>query len=336
MIKAQIEATAYYLPHNLYSNENYAHDFGLASAEQLFKSTGISKRFYADKDEVSSDIALLAARKLISDHQIDVQQIDYLIFCTQSTDYLTPSTACLLHKKLSLSAACGALDINQGCTGFLYSLSLAKALIESKQAQKVLILTAETISKYLYRKDKATKALFGDGAAACLVSKSEHAGIGNFIFGTDGSGFNIMNIQRGGARHRFDGAHNPIYTDKYGYEADENCFYMDGAGVLGFSLQTVPKLFNDCLQINEMKQNDIDLFIFHQANNFILEKLQNKLNIESDKYFRFVENCGNTVSSTLPICISEARQQAKIKNGMNVMLLAFGVGLSWCGTVVKF
>jgi 3-oxoacyl-[acyl-carrier-protein] synthase-3 len=234
---------------------------------------------------------------------------------------------------LGLNTNIGAFDMNLGCSGFVYGLGLAKGLIASGQAKNILFITSETYTKFLHPQDKSNKTIFGDAAAATLISLEGFGEILNFEYGTDGKGANNLIVKNGGLRNFKKTSIETI--DEYNNTISDDYLYMNGPEIFAFTLSAVPALITNTLFKNNLKQEKIDLFILHQANQYILEHLRKKIKIDKEKFFVFMENCGNTVSSTIPIAVFEAQKQAKILKNQHILLAGFGVGYSWAGTVLK-
>lgn len=323
MTAAIINAIEYHLPQTRLSNENLGEEFPDWSVEKISSKTGIDARRIAAADECSSDLAVEAANKLFS-QGVGRAQIDFILFCTQSPDYFLPTTACLLQDRLGLPTSAGALDFNLGCSGYVAGLGMAKGLIESQQASNVLLLTGETYSKFLDPQDRSVRTIFGDGASATLLTgePSEASAIGPFIYGTDGSGAKNLIVEGGAFR-------------------DSNCsadpnLRMNGSEIFSFTLKSIPPLVQQTLNKAELKLDDIDWFVFHQANKFMLEHLRDKIGIPEDKFAICLTECGNTVSSSIPIALKELSNTDQLKSGQKVMLVGFGVGYSWGATIVDW
>jgi 3-oxoacyl-[acyl-carrier-protein] synthase-3 len=335
-MNAHIKGISYYLPGDALTNDIISERFPEWSVEKISSKVGISERRIAGEKEFVSDLAVKAAENLFRDHSISPSVIDYIILCTQSPDYSLPTTACIVQDRLGVPVTAGAIDFNQGCSGFVYGLSLAKGLIASGDFNNILLITAETYSKYIHPEDKANLTIFGDAAAAILVSSEETAvSIGRFSVGTDGRGAENLIVKRGGAR--FPKTNDTGFTD----DADlanfnGNYLYMNGAEIFNFTIESVPNLIRETLQKNSLKEDDIDLYIFHQANQFMLHHLRKKLKISEERFYIFMDKCGNTVSSTIPIAITQALSEGRIKPGNKVLIAGFGVGYSWAGTVIQF
>lgn len=336
-VKAIIEHISYYLPEKKISNQDFFRLYpeSVNNLANLFK-IGIQERHVVESNITASDIAVKAAEKLFLDYSVNPSEIDFVLFCAQEFDYYTPTTACVIHERLKLSSQCGALDFNLGCSGYVYGLSIAKGLIESVGLKKILFLTSSTLTKTFHPKDKSSRFLFGDGASATLIIASdENQGIGQFVFGTDGKGANKIIVKDGGARNALKESSYIEVADDYGNITNDASFYMNGIGVFVFGLNIVPKMIVELLEKEKKHKNQIDLFIFHQANLFLIDKIRLKLEISEDKVFNFMKDTGNTVSSSIPIALSEAIKCGKAKKGDTILLAAFGVGLSWAATIIK-
>lgn len=333
-MKAYIKGISYYLPERIVTNEDLIKDFPEWSVEKVASKVGVNKRHIAGDHETAGDLAEKAALKLFQEYNISPRDIDFLMLCTQSPDYFLPSTACILQNKLGIPVTSGAFDYNLGCSGCIYGLALAKGLILSGAAKNVLLLTAETYNKYLHPSDKSNKSIFGDGAAACLVSTDGFAEIGDFSFGTDGSGAENLIVKTGASRIK---EKTGLYeTDDEGHTRFDDYLYMNGGAIFNFTLETVPSLMNDVLEKNKLTKEDVDFFIFHQANKFMLNTIRKVCVIPKDKFYINLEETGNTVSSTVLIGLKESVEKELVKLSQNIMITGFGVGLSWGGCILRF
>jgi 3-oxoacyl-[acyl-carrier-protein] synthase-3 len=332
-MKAFIKAIEYYLPETIVTNEDLERDFPEWTVGKITDKIGIKKRHIALANETAADLAAMAAQKLFA-QGVDKESIDYLLFCTQSPDYYLPASACILQERLGLSNKIGALDFNQGCSGFIYELSLAKGLLAAGVAKNVLLLIGETYSKRLHPKDKGNRSIFGDAASATLIATEGFAEIREFCLGTDGSGAENLIVKTGGARlpeqtHtvKFDENNNPVSPDY---------IYMDGGEIFSFTLRAVPALVEKTIAKNNINKDAIDLYIFHQANKYMLDFLRKKIMIDNNKFYLCLSEVGNTVSSTIPIAMFEALKDGTLNKRMKVLLAGFGVGYSWGGCVLRF
>ena len=323
-----------YYPKKTLSNNDLQTEFPDLKLKELTRLTGVNSRHICGSEETSLDMGINAAEKLFKDNDFDRSEVDYIIFCSAGGDYITPASACIAHNKLKLSSGCGAFDFNQGCTGYIYGLSMADSLISAGNAKNVLLITSEAITKTIHKKDSSNRAIFGDAATASLISKSDKPNNGRFTFGTDGSKFDRIIIKHGRERYPLPDNSEEDYTDNYGNILNGANFYMDGSEVFNFSVNTAPSLVSDLLENYEMEMDEIDFFIFHQANQIILETLGKKLKIPAGKLIIDIENTGNTVSSTIPIALNNLLEKGKAGKGSKIMLAGFGVGFSWGGTIL--
>ena len=256
------------------------------------------------------------------------------MLCTQSPDYFLPSTACVLQDRLGIPTSSGAFDYNLGCSGCIYGMALAKGLITAGIAKNILLLTAETYNKYLHPSDKSNRSIFGDGAAACLISTDGFAEIGEFSLGTDGSGANNLIVKTGASRHKHPTGIS--IEDEEGHIWYDDFLYMNGGAIFNFTLDAVPLMMKEILTKNNLDKDQIDYFVFHQANKFMLNTIRKVCSLSKDKFYVNLSETGNTVSSTVFIGLKDCINNKIIADGMNVMVSGFGVGLSWGGTILKF
>jgi 3-oxoacyl-[acyl-carrier-protein] synthase-3 len=335
---AKLSCIEYFLPEGVLTNQTISEQHPEWAIEKISDKTGINTRHIAARDEFASDLALKAAEKLFATSHFDRSKVDFLLYCTQSPDYFLPTTACILQEKLQLNEAIGALDFNLGCSGYIYGLGLAKGLVASGQASNVLFITSETYSKFIHPDDKSNKTLFGDGAAATIVSADEASSlsgdIGKFVYGTSGKGYDKLIVRNGGIRNKAC-ISTPVYTDSV-FDHDDSHLYMDGAGIFNFTAFEVPKLIQKILATENITKDEVDLFVFHQANKYMLETVRKRCQIPAEKFYVNIAEVGNTVSSTIPIALKLAMEEEKIKPGMKVMLVGFGVGLSMGATLIRF
>lgn len=334
---AAIAGIEYYLPERTLSTADLASQFPEWSVEKIDGKTGIQDRHIAADDECSSDLAVAAARKLFAARVCGPEAIDYLLLCTQSPDYFLPTTACLVQDRLGIPRSAGALDFNLGCSGFVYGLGLAEGLISSGQASNVLLITAETYSKFMHDRDKSVRTIFGDASAATLLRAVDTPAprIGPFVYGTDGSGAQNLIVPTGGMRNRATGA-SPATEDESGNVRTPDHLFMNGAEIFSFTLDAVPRSVNELLERSGLTMDGVDLFVFHQANKYMLDHLRKRMKIPAEKFYLAMSHCGNTVSSTIPIALKHAAGEGRIPDGAVVMLVGFGVGYSWGATLVRW
>jgi 3-oxoacyl-[acyl-carrier-protein] synthase-3 len=333
-MKAFINCISYYLPENVLTNEALIAEFPEWSVEKVASKVGISQRHISGEDETAADLAYHAAEFLFNENNIDRNNIDFILLCTQSPDYFLPTTACLLQDRLGIPTTAGALDFNLGCSGYVYGLSVAKGLLYGGIAKNILLLTSETYSKYIHKDDKSNRSIFGDGASATLISTQGFAEIGEFVLGTDGRGSENLIVETKCARHPQ--LKNEITTDENGAIKSPDHLYMNGSSIFNFTMDVVPHLLNETLTKNYLTTNDIHLFVFHQANKFMLNTLRKLCNIDKENFYIDIEDVGNTVSSTIPIALKRAIDKNVILKDNNVLIAGFGVGYSWGACVLKF
>lgn len=310
-----IHSLEYYIPEKKLSNEDISRMFPAYSANKIGSKIGVSERRVVSEGEFATDLAIGSAKKLLEKNKTIKSKIDYLLYCTQSPDFILPTNACLIQNQLGLNNNLGAIDINQGCSGYIYGLSLAQALLDSCQAKNILLITSDTYTRYITETDFSNKTIFGDASSATLLSEKGKYKIGNFSLGTDGSGFDHLIVRNSGIR---------------GFNSKKYEIYMDGPKIFEFTIKKIPGLINDILQSNQTYIDEVDAFVFHQANKFMLEHLRKKIGIPSKKFVYQMELTGNTVSSTIPIALKSILN----KNYKKILLCGFGVGLSWGGTIL--
>jgi 3-oxoacyl-[acyl-carrier-protein] synthase-3 len=242
-----------------------------------------------------------------------------------------------MQNRLGLRTDCGAIDVNQGCSGYIYGLALAKSLIESGTAGNVLLITADTYSKYINARDRSLRTLFGDGATATYLVRvqSDRELVGPFVFGTDGSGAKELMLPAGCLRQPIDDDARIERVDEQGNWRSACDLYMNGGAVFNFTMQMVPRTVDQLLEKSGLTLDEIDYFIPHQANKFMLDRLRVRLKIPAEKFFCDMEMSGNTVSSTIPIAFELAQQRQLFKKGDKVALIGFGVGLSWGAAITE-
>ena len=334
-MKAFIRGISYYLPEKVVTNEDLVAEFPEWDVEKVYSKVGVKERHLAADGETAGDLAEKAALKLFEEYKVSPDEIDFLLLCTQSPDYRLPSTACILQDQLGIPTSAGAFDFDLGCSGCIYGMAVAKGLISAGLASNVLLLTAETYTKYLHPEDKSNRTIFGDGAAACLISREKgFAEIGEFVFGTDGSGAENLMIKTLGARKP---QQSGLFSeDDDGHVNREDYLYMNGSAIFNFTLETVPLLMKQLLLKAGMEKENVGYYIFHQANKYMLSTLRKVCGIPKDRFHIDLDRTGNTVSSTILIGLKDCLETGTVQPGMVVMACGFGVGLSYGGTVLHF
>lgn len=335
-MSSRLSGIDYYLPSMVLTNAEIDEEFPDWKIDKVAAKTGIMTRHVAATEEFTSSLAVNAALRLFASQGIDPKSVDYLILCTQTPDFFLPTTACLVQNELGLRTEIGAVDVNLGCSGYIYSLGMAKGLIESDQVKNVLVITAETHSKLANPTDKSTRPIFGDAATATFVEgDAPSSRLTGFTYGSDGLGGPSWVIPNGGLRPG--GPYSPRSpAATRGLETNGYDMYMDGMEIFNFTLRVVPDCVAQILDRTGSTLEGIDYFVFHQANGSLIEHLRKKLGIDKSKFAVEVADVGNTGSSTIPIALARASAENKIRKGSRVMILGFGVGLSWGGAVIEW
>jgi 3-oxoacyl-[acyl-carrier-protein] synthase-3 len=337
-VGARILGISYHLPEKVVTNDDLGRENPDWKMDKIYEKAGIWSRHVAAEDETAGDLGFQAGRKLLERELVPAGQIDYLLYCTQSPDYLLPTTACILQDRLKLGTSAGSLDFNLGCSGYVYGLQLANSLILTGAARHVLLITADTYTKYIHPRDRTVRTLFGDGAAATLIGPPADGagGIGDFVLGTDGSGAGDLIVPSGGSRlpRSADTARETM--DEVGCVRSKNNLYMDGQAIFAFAVNVVPAVVSSLLAKTGHCVDDIDWYVYHQANKFMLENLAQCNNIPSEKMVYHLETVGNTVSSTIPLSVQAYVEAGRIKPGQRLILVGFGVGYSWGACAVTW
>lgn len=328
--KTRIEALAYALPVATLTNEQLKQEHPDWDFERLGKRAGVFTRHIAAKNETALDFAFRACEQLESEGSLHKEEIDALIFCTQSPDYIMPPNSSILHAKLGLSANVMAFDITLACSGYVYGLQLADSLIRAGSARRVLLATSDTYSHYIHPGDRATRCLFGDGGAVSIISAAQgEGGIRAIRCGTAGRHYEKFIIPAGGMRQERSAETCRIVTDRSGNTRTAEHIRMDGLGVLSFFNSTVPCAVKEILAANQLQKSDIDLFVFHQASQIVLDTLCAALEIPQEKMVFDLAEVGNLVSASIPVALKRAFERGQARHGQSALLCGFGVGLSW-------
>ncbi|WP_146403679.1 ketoacyl-ACP synthase III [Planctomycetes bacterium CA13] len=325
MPHAQLGPIAIHLPSRVETNDALQAKYPRWDLDLIAEKTGIRQRHIAEPSETASDLAVAAAEQLFQSQSIDRSEIDFVLLCTQTPDYPLPTTSCLIHDRLGLPKRCGALDFNLGCSGFVYGLAMADGLIQSRAAKKILLLTAETYSKYIDPDDRSLRTIFGDAAAATLVTAENEKSLWGFQFGSDGSGGDMLIVGDGGSRPTED-AIKPRHRKRW-----KSRLYMDGPSLINFTVEAVPRLINEILEENGLDDSRIHRYLMHQATWKMLDQLANRMGVAPERIPIELSDVGNTVSCTLPILIDRLRNRGELSADSVNMLIGFGVGLSWAG-----
>lgn len=338
---ASIRAIEYYLPPGVLTNEELAPLFPGRSSQELAQKTGVVERRVAAQGDCSSDLGVAVAQKLFQRTGYGPSDFDFLLLCTQTPDYFLPATACLVQSRLGIPTSAGAFDFNLGCSGYIYGLGLATALVENGQARRLLLITADTVGRLANPTDRATRVLFGDAATATVIEAcARSVELGPFLYGTDGSGAENLITYEGAFRYfaslDMNGSNGSNGFNGAGKHNSRPLVRMNGGKIVEFSVATVPPLLDELFRRAGVTMPEIDLFVFHQASNYILEMLRSTLRIPREKYYISMSHSGNTAASTIPIALRNAYEEGRLAPGNKVVLVGFGVGLSWGATLVRW
>ena len=326
-----IERIAVALPSQCLTNEVLKETYPEWDFDRLEKRTGVFRRYVAGEGETALDFAVAASEQLIADGSVRPEEIDAVIFCTQSPDYVMPPNACLLHGRLGLKPTTLAFDITLACSGYIYGLQLGSSLIRSGAARKVLLATADTYTRYIHPGDRATRCLFGDGGAVSILAESsdDGRGIRDIRCGTAGSHYDKFMIRAGGMRVPRSPETSRETVDRSGNVRTAEHIQMEGLGVLSFFNATVPCSVREILAQNGLSMEAVDVFVFHQASQIALDSLTSALKIPQAKMIYDLAETGNLVSASIPVALSRALDSGRARRGQLALLCGFGVGLSW-------
>lgn len=330
---ARIVAVDYSLPERILTNGDLERLHPSWNMPEVAKRTGVQQRHIASSDETALDLAVDACRRVVG--RTGTKKIDAIIFCTQTPDQIMPPNSCLLQTRLGLPTRTLAYDFSLACSGYVYGLFMAKSFIVSNAVDRVLLVTADTYSKLIHPDDRATMTLFGDGAAATLIEAGE-PGIGEFVMGTDGSQGSCFEVPAGGARLPRSCETAVAHPDRHGNRRSLENIHMDGPGVLAFVQREVPPAVQEVLDRGAVRPSDVDLVILHQASKMASDYLERVLDLPRARFFSNIESVGNTVSASIPMAIRDAELAGILTKGMKVLLVGFGVGLSWGVCVVDW
>jgi 3-oxoacyl-[acyl-carrier-protein] synthase III len=321
---SQIE---FFLPEISIDNKDLESRFG-TNADLIERKTGVAIRFHV-KNQLMTHMAEEAAKKIFYRTPELKKEIDAVILVGHGFEYQAPVSAALLQHRLGLKNECMALDLPQGCTGYVNALALCRGLLESNISKKILLLTGDTPSFAIEKNDEDLLSIFSDSGSASVVELKESPS-NQFIQGTDGSGAELLCVKRSGTLNRADAK----WINDTGMLHGK--MEMDGTAIFTFALKTVPKMVEEVIRKNNLQASEIDYYFFHQANSMLLEALRKKMKIPTEKFFNDIRYTGNTVSSSLPIALKQAEKEGKLRRGMKIVLAGFGIGLSWGATVITY
>lgn len=303
----------------------------------LARHVGVKQRYIADAGQTAIDLGEAACRKLFAVHPQLLELIDTLIFCTQSADYILPPNSCILHGRLGLKSSVTAFDLPHACSAYIYAIHIARALVAAGSAKHVLVVTADTYSKFIHPHDRSTRLVFGDGAAATWLRSSLSHGVQDVMCGTAGEHFEMFWIPAGGTRQPLsDAMREDEPHDSFGSTRSAANIHMRGHEIFSFVKNRIPEHVNDLLARNQVSVDDIDWFVFHQASSVVLDALTTSLDIAPAKVLRHLETIGNTVSASIPMTLRAAFDERRIQPDHLVLLCGFGAGLSWGSALVRW
>ena len=315
-----------YLPEKKLTNQDLEKMVDTSDA-WITERTGIKTRHIAAPDQATSDLAYEAAVRALADADTKPEELDLIIVATESPDYKYPSTACLLQARLGAKNA-AAFDLSAGCSGFVYGLGIGSQSIVSGLYKKILLVGAETLSRITDWTDRNTCVLFGDGAGAAVLGRVEKGyGVLSLDLGADGSGGSHLIQPAGGSRKP---------TTHETVDAHDHLIHMDGQDVFKFAARRMPYACRKVLQKAGMSIDDVALLVPHQANLRIIDNAIDRLKIDRDRVWINIDKHGNMSAACVPVCLTEAQEAGRLKKGDNVIMVAFGAGLTWAGALVKW
>ena len=313
------------VPHTVKDNQDFLGQFDLGLINEISKMTGVHSRRIARPDQTTADLAYIAANRLLGQLSWSANSVDAIIFVSQTPDYRLPATACVLQDRLGLSTQCAALDVNLGCSGYVYGLWLASRLIDGVSVRRVLLIAGDTSSKLTNPEDRATALLFGDAATATALEFEIDASPAFYVMGTDGQGARHLMVPCSPNR-------TPQHEDLCDSKVNSNFLFMDGAEVFNFTIRSVPPLVNQLLMFSGYSIEQTEHFLFHQANAFMLRHIAKKLKIPAEKFSLNIDRFGNTSSASIPLLLTDIYKSHQLHS--RVVMAGFGVGYSWAAASV--
>lgn len=329
-IDTYISGCGEYFPENRVTNKDLM-ELMDTSDEWIYTRTGIKERRHGLKDELASDMSVYAAKQAIQDASLGVDDIDYILYSITYSEQSFPNTAARLQQKLNIKSSCPCLDINAACTGWLYGLELADSLIKSRKYKNILLVGCEKPSTFLNMKDRNTAVLFGDGCGAVVVSahESDTSLLIDIKTKCDSRFIDELSLENGGIR-------NPITEIDLQKIGGPFNLHMNGKKIFKEAVSTMTMLCNDILEKHNIKIEDIDWLIPHQANSRIIDAVGKKLEISEDKVLLNIENYGNTSSATIPTTLTKYKKNNNIKRGDLILMTSFGAGLTSSAALMRF
>ncbi len=303
---------------------------------RLKKTIGLNRRRVVKPGTTAVDLCHEAATRLLAASGVELEDVSAMIFVTQTPDYLQPCNAAVLHGRLDLPTSCAALDVNLGCSGYVYGLWLAHMMVQSGGCDRVLLLAGDTMSRLVHPKDRSVAPVFGDGGSATLIERSDDGQQAWFGLGTDGSGYDKLIVPAGGQRSPKTESTGLDVEDEDGNVRSSEHLFMDGAEVFNFSITVEPKAVRDLVDYAGLDLDAVDYFVFHQANRYILSNIAKRLKIDLAKVpMQTVERYGNQSSASIPSAMcGELQDVLRGADTQRMLLSGFGVGLSWASVIL--
>ena len=309
--------------------------FGPEDLSRISQNTGVARRHLAGPSICTSDLCLAAAENAIQQSGWERERIGALLFVSQTPDYVLPATACSLHGKLGLSKGCAALDVNLGCSGYVYGLWLAGSMMSGGGITRILLLAGDTISRLVSPEDRSVASLFGDAGTATLLEFDPSTDPAYFELGTDGKGSEHLIVKAGAFRQPRSEQTQVRAADERGNVRSEEDLYMDGGEILAFTLNTVPDLCRSVMKQAGWSAADVDGFVMHQANRFMVQNLARLMKLPKEKVVVALENYGNTSSASIPLAMADALGERLGNTRSRLILAGFGVGFSWAAAAME-
>ena len=308
--------------------------YGAEDTQKIIDNIGVKERHVVGEKICTSDLCLRATEVLLQQLNWPRESIDAIIFVSQTPDYVLPATACSLHGRLQLAKHCAAFDINLGCSGYVYGLWLISQMLSAGQMRRALLLVGDTITKLVSPEDRSAYPLFGDAGSATAVEFRPGSEEMVFVVGTDGSGAEHLIVPAGAFRQPKSDRTGKLYQQADGNIRSDEHVRMDGAEIFTFTLREVPPLVKETLQTKGWSINDVDAFVFHQANTYILNYLARRIKIPADTFVLAMESFGNTSSASIPLALTASSKMKGVQGQQKLLLAGFGVGLSWAAAAL--
>ena len=328
MYECRIAGTGRYVPEKVLTNTDLE-KIVETSDEWIIKRTGIRERRIAAEDQSTSDLALEAARMALERAEIEAEDLDAIILATLTPDTYCPAGACYVQNLLGATNAC-AFDLSAACTGFVYGITVGASLVRTGVHKNVLVLGAETLSRFIDYTDRNTCILFGDGAGAAVLSRAEEGGDSRLLdhyLRSDGGGTDLIIMPGGGARQP--SSHDTV-------DGKLHFLSMQGNDVFKFATKSMQTLIETAIERNGLSADDLDLVVPHQVNSRIIDTVLRKVDIPEDKIYLNLQRYGNTSAASVPMALHEAVEEGRIQEGSLVLLVAFGAGLTWGYNLVRW